>query len=231
MVGNETLKTPDNASEHEKLTVTGTLFQPLAFGATDLELVMTGGVRSTYTPLSVALAELPARSAQVPVTDWETPSPRVVGDDTLNTPDSSSEQEKLTVTGALFQPLALGTMDLELPMTGGVRSMFIPPTSADAKLPARSTHVPVTDWEAPSAAKIVGAGEDSTPESASEQANDTVTGPLFHPFTFALGDLEPEVLGGVLSMLIPLTVAEAVFPALSAHVALLDWPAPSEETT
>ena len=54
-------------------------------------------------PLSDVLAELPAKSVQVPATVWSKPSPRVVGDERLNTPDNESEQAKLTVTGLLFQ--------------------------------------------------------------------------------------------------------------------------------
>ena len=54
-------------------------------------------------PLSDVLAELPAKSLQVPATVWSKLSPRVVGDERLNTPDNESEQAKLTVTGLLFQ--------------------------------------------------------------------------------------------------------------------------------
>ncbi len=68
-MGKVTLKTPDRESEQVKLTVTGTLFQPLGLGAMDLELEMIGEVKSMLTPLSVVLAELPARSRQLPVTD------------------------------------------------------------------------------------------------------------------------------------------------------------------
>lgn len=51
--------------------------------------------------------------------------------------------------------------------------------------------------------------------------NDTVTGPLFQSLMFGAGDLDPETVGGVLSMLIPATVVVAELPALSVHVALL----------
>ena len=70
-----------------------------------------------------------------------------------------------------------------------------------------------------------------TPASGSVHANDTVTETLFHPNTLAGGVLDPERFGAVLSMLIPPTVAEAVFPALSAHDAVRDCPGPSVETT
>ncbi len=69
VTGEEELLTPDNASEQENLTVTGTLFHPAAFGSIDLVLVMTGGVRSTLTPVSVVVAVFPATSVQFPVAD------------------------------------------------------------------------------------------------------------------------------------------------------------------
>ena len=60
---------PDRLSSHAKLTVTGLLFQPCAFGGVDRELVMFGGVRSMLTFPIVTDAEFPARSIQVPVMD------------------------------------------------------------------------------------------------------------------------------------------------------------------
>ncbi len=62
--------TPERASVHVNETVTLTLFHPNKFAGGDLVPLMTGVVRSTLIPLSVALAALPARSAQEPVTDW-----------------------------------------------------------------------------------------------------------------------------------------------------------------
>lgn len=69
-----------------------------------------------------------------------------------------------------------------------------------------------------------------TPERVSEQENVTVTGTLFQPLTFAPGDLEPVIVGGERSMLMSPTVADAVLPALSVHVPVLDWPTPSDDT-
>src|SRR5713226_7715474 len=90
-------------------------------------------------------AELPARSRHVPATVWLNPSPRVVGDETLNTPDRGSAHAKLTVTGVLFQPFPFGSTDLELVMVGVVRSMLILLAVVEAEFPATSRHVPVTD--------------------------------------------------------------------------------------
>jgi len=108
VVGDEKLDTPERASEQAKLMVTGTLFHPFMLGWTDLELVTVGGVRSMLMLVSVVLAALSARSVQFPVTDWPLPSPRVVGDEKLDTPERASEQAKLMVTGTLFHPFMLG---------------------------------------------------------------------------------------------------------------------------
>ncbi len=60
VVEGETLNTPESTSVHAKLTVTATLFQPLALGCTDLLLVTIGLVRSTLMLVSEMLAEFPA---------------------------------------------------------------------------------------------------------------------------------------------------------------------------
>lgn len=65
------------------------------------------------------------------------------------------------------------------------------------------------------------------PESASSHEKLTVTGLLFHPLVLADGVLLPVIVGAVLSILIFLTVIEAVFPALSVAVPVADWPSPS----
>jgi hypothetical protein len=101
--------------------------------------------------------------------------------------------------------------------------MLILPTVAEAEFPALSKHVPVTDW-APPSPRVVLEGPLNTPERLSVQVKLTVTGTLFHPLMLAPGDLKPVMIGGVLSMLIPLTVVDAVLPALSAHVPVADCP-------
>jgi len=87
----------------------------------------------------------------------------------------------------------------------------------------------MTDWPAPSP-RVVGVGAVETPESASVQVKLTVTATLFQPFEFGKGDLELDITGGVLSILIPDTVAEFELPALSVQSPVLDWPVPSDET-
>src|SRR5437660_173540 len=98
-------------------------------------------------------------------------------------------------------------------MMGAVLSILTIATAV-AVLPALSVTVPVTLWPAPSPS-VVGAGQEATPESASLQVKLTVTSVLFQPLALGAGLGEALMLGAVLSMLMPLTAAAAVFPALS----------------
>ncbi len=65
--------------------------------------------------------------------------------DPVFTPERPSAHEKLTVTGTLFHPFEFGGTDLAVAIVGGVRSIWMLPTVEDARLPALSTQVPVTD--------------------------------------------------------------------------------------
>src|SRR5581483_1894928 len=102
-------------------------------------------------------------------------------------------------------------------MVGGVRSILTLPTVADAEFPARSVHVPLTDWFAPSLARTVGAAglPGARPERASVHWNATVTLVLFQPLAFGAGVREPAIVGGVLSILTTSVLAASMLPALS----------------
>src|SRR5258708_3907247 len=82
--------------------------------------------------------------------------------------------------------------------------MFTPLTTADAELSARSVQVPLTDWFASSAERIVGAGGllGANPERLSEHWKLTVTFVLFQPWPFGTGERTGVIVGGVLSNLI-----------------------------
>ncbi len=228
MLGLDEELIPERASVQVKLTVTGPLFQPFELGPGLLEPETVGGVRSMLIPVTVVDAEFPALSVQLPVADWLGPSlVKVDGPERDDTPDRESEQEKLMVTGPLFQPLVLALGDLEAVMAGGVRSMLIDPTVIEAEFPALSVHVPVADWAEPSELIVLGTDTEATPESESEQVKLTVTGELFQPKELAFGVLEPAIFGGVKSMLMPPTVVDAVLPALSVQLPVTDWAAPS----
>ena len=71
----------------------------------------------------------------------------------------------------------------------------------------------------------------ATPESASAQTNITVTSRLFQPAALAAGDRGPLIVGFVLSMLMPDTVAVPEFPALSTAVPVACCAAPSVDVT
>ena len=64
---------PDVASVAPKLTVSGALNQPAAFGALDGVADATGAVAS-YLSAKLAASELPALSRQLPLTAVETMS-------------------------------------------------------------------------------------------------------------------------------------------------------------
>src|SRR5437764_244763 len=100
--------------------------------------------------------------------------------------------------------------------------MLMPLTVAEAVLPALSLAVPVTDCAAPSLLSVVGPAQLATPDSASLHMNESVTSVLFQPAALGAGDAAPVIVGGVLSMLMPLTVAEAALPALSLAVPVTD---------
>src|SRR5450759_4426907 len=114
--------------------------------------------------------------------------------------------------------------------TGLVRSILMPPwvLMADV-LPARSAHVPIADWSAPSVLRVwltVGATGPEPPGSV--QLHVRVTAVLFHPASLAAGvALSKAIPGAVLSILMPPWVSLAVLPARSAHVPEADSSAPS----
>jgi hypothetical protein len=119
---------PDKLSDIVPDTVTVTIFPFGGQSALGLaEAVTTGGVLSMLIPLTVAVAELPATSVQVPLTDCPAPSAeRTVGAGGLPSakPERLSVHVKLTVTLVLFQPFAFGAGDRIPAMLGGVLSIW-----------------------------------------------------------------------------------------------------------
>ena len=144
-------------------------------------------------------------------------------------PEPESAQVKFTVTFELFHPLALGAGDATAVIVGGVLSIFTD-TVAEDVLPALSVTDPVTGVM-PSVVTVTAAGQvPARPESASEQVKVTVTLELFQPLALAAGDCAAVMTGGVLSRL-TVTLAVAVFPAVSVAVPEMTWFAPSVLTT
>ena len=86
MLGAGVAVTPEPPSVHTQVTVTSALLQPVALGVP----VSAGPVLSTLTPVTLAVALLPAASVAVPVAVWFAPSPSVCAAVQLSTPDSAS---------------------------------------------------------------------------------------------------------------------------------------------
>src|SRR5579871_4701039 len=100
-------------------------------------MLMVGGVRSMLTAVEV-VAELPAKSAAIPITVWFCPSvERTTGGVQIWTPLKLSLHKKLIVAGELFQPKELAAGLWLGRIVGGVLSMLIC-TLAVALLPAKS---------------------------------------------------------------------------------------------
>jgi len=94
------------------------------------------------------------------------------------------------------------------------------------EFPATSVHVPGTDWFSPSVVTMTGLVREATPDNESTQLKLTVTSELFQPLAFGGGEVLAVILGGVLSRFTE-TVTVAEFPALSVHVPMSCWSAPS----
>ena len=169
--------------------------------------------------LTLAVAEFPASSIAVPLKDFATPPVVVtlIGAGQVATPDNASVQVKVIVTGPVLMPLT-GVGVTTAVIVGGVLSILTVMLTV-AELPALSLTVPVTTV-VPSAVTVTGGSQVSTPESASEVLNETVTLVLFQPFALGAGDAVAVIVGGVLSML-TVTLADAVWPPVSTTVPVM----------
>src|SRR5438552_440684 len=96
--------------------------------------------------------------------------------------------------------------------------MLIPETVVLVLLPALSVAVPVADWAAPAALRVIGLVQLAIPERTSDPRQPSLTSASFRPLASAVGRPRTVIAGAVLSMLIPETVALALLPALSVAV-------------
>src|SRR5688572_8631730 len=86
--------------------------------------MMVGGVRSMRIGPSARPTTLPATSLAWPLAKCSTPSVEsVTGAEQLAIPLSASSQAKVTVTGALYQPLSLGRLLRSAAIVGAVKSL------------------------------------------------------------------------------------------------------------
>src|SRR5690349_20944861 len=119
-------------------------------------------------------------------------------------------------------------------MVGAVTSTLRCMIEVEALLPALSIALPGSVWLAPSPTST-GAVQLATPERLSPQVNVTVGLPvlmLYQPVGAGeTGAMLALIVGGVLSMLMLLTVALELLPATSVQLVLRDWSVPSAETT
>jgi hypothetical protein len=212
-----------------KLAITSVLFHPNALAAGLREPLIEGAVLSVVTGSEVNYALLTALS--VTVTVPVTPDPSVDTSKEFpagfveNTPDRVSLGAKENETLVLFQPLALAA-GLAVPnvRVGAVLSMLMPLlATGELVLPALSMHVPDDDvWAAPSLLTVTGLEQLSIPERESSPLKVTATLVLFQPLAFGTGEAATAAVGTVLSIFMPLTVADAEFPARSWQVLLTD---------
>src|SRR5271154_5496427 len=117
------MEMPEPESAQMNVTVTFELFQPLAFGAGEAAADIVGGVRSIFI-VSVVLEVFPALSVQLAVTGVVPSVESVKGEGFPVAPESASLQVKVTVTGDLFHPAALGSGEGDAVMTGRVLSIL-----------------------------------------------------------------------------------------------------------
>ena len=113
---------PDNASVHEKPTVTDVLFQPKPFAGGKGVAAIAGAVLSRLI-VTDAEAVFPALSVAVPRTSWLAPSVlTVTGAEQEAMPDVLSEQVNVTTTLVLFQPKASAAGFANAEIVGGTLS-------------------------------------------------------------------------------------------------------------
>src|SRR4051812_29505620 len=148
------------------------------------------------TPSTRAVVVLPATSATLATVD-SSPSPvRTVGaGQSPAMPESASAQSQRTTTSSRYQPPA-GASPAEPVRVGAVRSTLTPSTEPVPSLPAASVAVLVADW-APPSPSVTGAAQAATPESASAQSKETVTGAENQPEAAALPSTHGVTAGAV----------------------------------
>jgi hypothetical protein len=127
-----------------KLTVTGVLFHPAAFGAGATEATTCNGGNGCRLNWVLVVAVLPAMSVALPVKVCRPAVVTVIGVGQMATPDKLSLQVNVTVAEtALTIPFASGTGETTAEMVGGVLSRLIE-TLVLAVWPAASVTVPLT---------------------------------------------------------------------------------------
>src|SRR3954447_1820124 len=168
-------------------------------------------------PPTVAVAVLPARSVTVPDAVLVPLADSTTGSGQAATPESPSAQVKLTVTGPVYQPLALLVPLVMAPAMVGAVLSSLTVTESVPTLPAVSFAVPVTVVPAVSAATVTGALMAATPEPASSSlaAKVTVVALLFQAAAFGCGETLCVTAGAMLSHFRATVLRGSALPATS----------------
>jgi hypothetical protein len=143
---------------------------------------------------------------------------------TVRTPDRLSVADRPTSTAPANQPAA-SVPSVSARVTGGVRSMRMPPTVSVAALPATSVQEAVAVRSPPSPVTRPSAGRVATPDSASVHDQSTGTSSVAQPPANAASST-----GSVRSTSRPVTCALPRLPAASVAVPVADWSRPSPTT-
>src|SRR3954468_16704624 len=110
---------PATGSAQMKRTVTGVLFQPLAFGGGANRAEMFGAPLSMRIGSLAVVARLPALSVTVSLTVVMPAAGVTMSAGHESTPDAGSTQVKCAVTGPVNHPFPFGPGDSVAMITGG----------------------------------------------------------------------------------------------------------------
>ena len=187
-----------------------------------------GGENLTQAQVTVAVDRLPAKSSPTPEITRPTPAAALTGAGQVRTPESASEQAKVTVTSPRCQPSGPGGGETAAVTRGGVLSRFKETVVVDT-WPARSTASPATDWSAPSDEILWGSVQLRMPTS-SAQVKVTVASVRCQPASLAGGATAPVMVGGVPSTF-NVTVAVEKLPAKSSPAPDTTCAAPAARAT
>jgi hypothetical protein len=213
---------------HWKLTVTGVLFQPAAFGAGALEAITLSGGNGWKLNWMLVVPVLPAISVALPLMVCRPAVVTVTGEGQMATPDKLSLQVNATVAEtAVTNPFASGSGETAAVTVGGVLSRLTE-TLVLAVCAEASVTVPLIVWLARSTDTICAAGHCSggTPPA---HWNETVTSELFHPAALGAG-AAVAVIASAVCCTLNVRLVDAVLPALSVAVPLNFWFAPAVVT-
>jgi hypothetical protein len=201
-------------------------FMPLV----PLAVISTAGGVVSYLRGKDESVVLPATSAHEPETEMAAlsgPEYKIAGSQ-VSIPDVASVPLKLIETGWLYQPFESGGRTAEAITIGPVASRRTVMGAVLALNAAALVQEPVKTMPVVSVVWNWSGVQTTGALSVSEPDIEIVTSPMYQPLDPGVPLEAMAAVGGVLSMLIPAWVLDAVLPALSAQVPLADCPTPSD---